>query len=811
MDKRLPWTLRKRKGASGLSKPSEPNTNTVVPHQGNAGSGLARQASRDDASPPRRARKRQKQQHAPAGTCFPPEVVRLCAQRLPPNEVSCTLRAVCRSARDTLAPDPRHCTAQLSAPLPPHVAAWSPAALHGAITALHHLSFVRKLCLPALAASSGCTTNLEVAWRLVAPCLCPQLPLRLYTSQLPEGADAGVAAARMGRSDLVVWLAERRCPLVPARAARAAAVHCSLAGLREAWGALLLLDPGLGAEAEACWREVRKVADGEAEAREAGGGGEGGEGGGGGGGGGVPCRDVQEKGAWLCEQHVRHHQLQEQQQQQGQQQQHQEQQQEGHMADDAQQQAPAAADLLPPEWRWPRRMGGRVGGVASHPGPRCSCCAPRRQESPPNPNSTTTYERLYHAAWQGDVERVRGMLLQLGELQQEGQQQQQQGQQQAADGEGQQQGQQQAEGPPPPQQQQQQQQGGGGLLRIELRSVFDRTLRSGRIVAARTMLQAGYRPDEDCYYAAATSGHLHCLRWLLLEARPCPFGRYGGSCLSLLAYWPVATTAEQEREALEVLRLLVAAGCTGGSGILHDAAARRGSLPLLLEALRLVPPSQDFFTGDGGGGGGGDGGGSSSSGGGSGMGLQPCVPASLLPTLAASGCEAALELCVRGLGKSLRFDILGWCCCAWAHAAWRGNMATLQCLRRLGVPWDCDRFSRELKAWAPWGYAPSWRAPLTVPVLRWAVEETGCWELGAGACRQLAGCLEVCLQQAREFAVKGGLQGAAGGHGEGSGVRGEWGPGLWPDWGAYKRAMEAVVEWLMKRAKRLDKEEGLAR
>ncbi len=88
MDKPLPWTLRKRKGASGLSKPSEPNINNVEPHQGNAGSGLARQASRD-ASP---------LQHAPAGTYFPPEVVRLCAQRLTPNEVSCTLRAVCRSA-----------------------------------------------------------------------------------------------------------------------------------------------------------------------------------------------------------------------------------------------------------------------------------------------------------------------------------------------------------------------------------------------------------------------------------------------------------------------------------------------------------------------------------------------------------------------------------------------------------------------------------------------------------------------------------------------------------------------------------------
>ncbi len=741
---------------------------------------------------------------------IPLELLLLCAQHLPANDVTCTIRALCREAHAALSPDPRHRTARLDAPLPPHVAAWSPKALDNACGPFASLSFVRKLSLPAVAAATGSTANLELAWRLVRPCLCPELPLRHYTLLIPERADAGVAAARAGRPDMVVWLVERRCPLVPARAARAAAVHCSLAGLREAWGALLRLDPGLGAEAEACWREVRKAAD-DGLVGSSGAGSSGGRG----------CEEVQGKGAWLYAQHQDYQARLLQWRRLAQQQASRQQQTTGLQAPDGNA-GPSAAGanshgrlavnnggsgsgsgsssssrvngngcgsnvhgsqhrvshvirdmfgccLVPPpsedsgrqqpvlprpprSWQWQqRRQASGLGAAGQGCCFRClAACVEFVEWVPPS-------ERLRLAAWAGDVDAVHRIRM---EHQQQQQQQQQQGIN-GGDGGGQ-----------------------GGVQWWAAGTAFEEALKSGHIVAARTLLQAGYQPKDYCYDTAAEAGSLPILRWLLLEARPCPFGAIQDSW-SLLNRWPVATNAEEERETMEVLQVLAEAGCTGGSSLL-TAAVRRGSVPLLLEALRLAPP--DSYGTDWGS-----------------NGQRQRLSLSLLSKLAEAGASAGLELCLAGVPRVRLAYLLYYCGEAWAQAAWRGDMATLECLRRLQVPWVSRELDTALRNKYYWD-VPLFIAPVTVPVLRWAVEEAGCWELGAEECRRLGGGVEAALRSTADRAAgqtwlvpDSGVCEVA--------ERGEWGWSSWPRHEVYVQEMEAVGAWLKARAERLERAE----
>ncbi len=711
------------------------------------------------------------QQQSVAPRHIPLDLLLLCAQHLPANDVACTVRALCREAHAALSHDPRHRTARLDAPLPPHVSAWSPAALDNARGPFTDLPFARKLSLPAVAAATGSTTNLELAWRLVRPCLCPELPLRHYTSLTPKKADVGVMAARSGRPDVVVWLVERGCPLVPACTARAAAVHCSLAGLRKAWGALLRLDPGLGAEAEACWRAVYKAAcDGSVGSSGAGG---------------TVCEEVQGKGAWLYARHWEYRTQLLQRQQEACLQAHNgaaEQSAGGAgsygapaagrggsssgggggdgsggnshgfvrgilsccvapLQEDSSQQESTLV-WLPSDWQWqPRRQA--TAPVAAGPAGGCFRYPAVREKSF---KWVSPYERVRRAAWAGDGDAVRRMRLE-------------QQQQDAEDGGG----------------------DGGVSWRHAAAAAFIDALTAGHLVAARALLQAGYRPKDYCYGTAAEVGSLPTLRWLLLEARPCPFGTYQHR-VPLLHSWPVATSAEEEREAVEVLQLLAEAGCTGGCSLV-DAAARRGSVPLLLEALRLAPVNRDtvFFW--------------------CGHDKRLRVPVTVVSDFARAGAPAGLKLCLEGVPRARMDQLGGFCYEAWAHAACHGDMATLECLARLRVPWDSRELDRALRGESVWGYVPKSTAPVTVPVLRWAVEEVGCWELGAGACRRLAGGVEVALRKAREEAAP---DGGAGGVAE----RGEWGWSSWPRCEVFVRDMEAVGAWLKARAERLEREEG---
>ncbi len=236
---------------------------------------------------------------------------------------------------------------------------------------------------------------------------------------------------------------------------------------------------------------------------------------------------------------------------------------------------------------------------------------------------------------------------------------------------------------------------------------------------------------------------------------------------------------------MEVVRLLVEAGCTGGGESLVTAAAMRGNVELLLEALRLAPLNVygTYRSSEGGG---------------------PQLSPALLPSLAIGRSEAGLALCLRGIPHAVLAKLfLDQCHEAWAQAAWRGDMATLECLRRLQVPWDSRELDRSLTSNTVWG-KPMFTAPVTVPVLRWTVEEAGCWELGAAECRRLAGGVEAALRNTAERAARqtwlvpdsGGCEVAE---------RGEWGLSSWPRYPVYVQDMEAVGAWLKARAERLER------
>ncbi len=166
---------------------------------------------------------------------------------LPPNDLACSGRAAFKEAWLQLR-EPHQCTASMRQPLLPHVAAEWPAWAQPAQQALCQLPFNLKVRLLSTAASSGCETNLAIAWELVRPCLFPGLPesskayLRLFKEH-PGGEWArspvavpnpGTAAARAGQPELIPWLVHQGCPVNLELAVVEVAEHCSLGQLQEA-------------------------------------------------------------------------------------------------------------------------------------------------------------------------------------------------------------------------------------------------------------------------------------------------------------------------------------------------------------------------------------------------------------------------------------------------------------------------------------------------------------------------------------------------------------------------------------------------
>ncbi len=178
---------------------------------------------------------------------LPPELQLAVLSRLPPNEVALSARRTCRAAAQHFAEE-HHRTAAIGQPLPPHAASEPMEGV--AEAAMHHLSFRNKLRTLSVAAATGNVANLEVAWRLLQPCIFPEL---LQTAFYPEQLqgdysavdNAGAAAAKGGSIHAVAWLLDR-CPglVNRSRTLEAAAKHFPLPQLQEAWRLLRSADGG---------------------------------------------------------------------------------------------------------------------------------------------------------------------------------------------------------------------------------------------------------------------------------------------------------------------------------------------------------------------------------------------------------------------------------------------------------------------------------------------------------------------------------------------------------------------------------------
>ncbi len=206
-------------------------------------------------------------------------------------------------------------------------------------------------------------------------------------------------------------------------------------------------------------------------------------------------------------------------------------------------------------------------------------------------------------------------------------------------------------------------------------SVFRAAAGSSSIPTAQWLLQAGCAMGPEAYRSAASMADGGMIRWLVGHAG-CPWQRE--SIADVISVWPYDETGRPDLEAS--VRLLVEAGCPYGldSGSM-DAAAACGRLPL----LRYL--HEDL-----------------------GVGFGPGTMA----VAARDGCEEVLEWLVGAgcrAGGGLGSD-------PYVAAAANGDMATLRCLRRLGVTWG----EWVLRAAVDMGAPP--------PVVRWLVEQGAPWD-----------------------------------------------------------------------------------
>ncbi len=161
-------------------------------------------------------------------------------QLLPPQELACDGRHVCRAAASHFS-TPAHLTVRLSLPMDPNMAhRWR----EGARPGLKQLTMWRKLALLSTAAATGCEANLDAAWALVSPgvALDVECNPRLYIDTYGSGADPGSAAASCGHLHLLPWLVQHGVPLDSEATLVAAAPHGDLAALQRT---LLLLHTSL--------------------------------------------------------------------------------------------------------------------------------------------------------------------------------------------------------------------------------------------------------------------------------------------------------------------------------------------------------------------------------------------------------------------------------------------------------------------------------------------------------------------------------------------------------------------------------------
>ncbi len=192
---------------------------------------------------------------------LPPELLLAVLSRLPPNEVALSVRRTCTAAAQHFAAE-HHRTAAIGQPLPPHAAG---GALDEAEAAFRGLTLHSKLRSLYVAAGSGSVDNLEVGWRLLRPCVFPELvQTGFYLGQLLEASisrfevqadrsdmgDLEVAATAVVKSShalaVLSWLLDR-CPGLVHRPTvlQAAAQHCPLSQLQQVWALLSAAGSGV--------------------------------------------------------------------------------------------------------------------------------------------------------------------------------------------------------------------------------------------------------------------------------------------------------------------------------------------------------------------------------------------------------------------------------------------------------------------------------------------------------------------------------------------------------------------------------------
>ncbi len=158
---------------------------------------------------------------------LPMDLIYRILESLPPNYQVLICRLLCKELRTRFS-QPHHFVARFGLPLPPIscCGAWLPQLQQS----LRQLTFDGKLQMLSAAASSGSEVNLEVAWKLMGPCIAHGMrPGR------PGTTDAGAAAVKSGHLHLLPWLLQHGCPLDTHGTLNAAAEHCDLAGLQRVW------------------------------------------------------------------------------------------------------------------------------------------------------------------------------------------------------------------------------------------------------------------------------------------------------------------------------------------------------------------------------------------------------------------------------------------------------------------------------------------------------------------------------------------------------------------------------------------------
>ncbi len=544
----------------------------------------------------------------------PPELLLAVLSRLPPNEVALSARRTCRAAAQHFAEE-HHRTAAIGQPLPPHAAG----PLEEAATAFRGITLNSKLYTLSVAAASGSEASLEVAWRLLQPCLFPELlHTDFYLDELPFNIDdAGTAAAKRGHISALAWLLDR-CPGLVNRidTLEAAAKHCSLPQLQEAWGLLSAVDSSLSLDGHVL-----------AAAAEA------------------PMFDAIPKMQWVL--------------------------QEGGCSPTSYTAVVAARSGDLARLRWLRERGCPCNtfdvlaaalqhadlSVADWLVDEVGCPLPGAGDECQRDRQSV----LEAAAASGSVGKLRwlrdrgldfmlgpvmpmvsaavgcGHLEMLRFLQQEG----------------------------------------GDEVRLMLRNpcLVEAVIRSGSVETAEYLLDADCCircHDDHMWRIVGQTGSVDMVRWLLGEAGADLLG-----CASdLIEGWPETTApGVHNAQLLEALRMDAGTVSFGREEPMLREAACRSDVAL----LRFLHEELGF-------------------------GLGPGV----LAAAAGGGCEAVMEWLVeRGCAEGNEWGLLDKC---YLKAGQRGNLAALECLRRLGVPRGEGLLSRAVGAWA---------LSLPLPVVQW--------------------------------------------------------------------------------------------